>query len=169
MDKSLSSQEIDRLFIQGDRHLQQGNYQEAIAIFERLLTTVEPSHQLYFTIQRNLVKAYQKSNLTERAIALCQTMIDGNNHAISLWGINFMASLAPQIYQEIIQTQANSAEIAATESKLLIPIKQKTLSEFKQYCQDNLLVSLKQFEKERQQTLLTVVISGIISLIVPWL
>ena len=102
MDKSLSPTEIDRLFIEGDRNLHRGNFSTAINIFEQLLEVIEPSHNQYFNIQRNLVKAYQKQEQNEKAIALCQLMIDSNSNIANLWGTKFMANLVPKIEQEVI-------------------------------------------------------------------
>jgi len=165
-DQSLSPQEIDRLFIQGDRNLHQGNFTAAVDIFEKLSVAVISSHQQYFNIQRNLAKAYSQNNQTEQAIALCQTMVASDSNLISLWGTNFMATLAPQIHQEIIQKQDNQEVVKPTIKSLTI--KQKNLAEFKQYCQDNLLGSLRELEKNRIQTLSTIVVSGIICLFITW-
>jgi hypothetical protein len=167
VDKSLSSQEIDRLFIEGDRYLHQGNFSLAISVFEQLILVLEPTDNLYFNVQRNLVKAYQKHDQNEQAIALCQLMIDSNNHLASLWGAKFMVNLIPQINQEFIV----ESDLKATQiPKNINPpgLKSKTLSEFKQYCQENLLAQLKELEQKRINTLLTMAISGIICLIVTW-
>ena len=169
MDKSLSSAEIDRLFIEGDRNLHQGKFSAAIDIFEQLLKTIESDHNQHFNIQRNLVKAYQQNEQSDQAIALCQLMIDSNCNAATLWGTNFMTRLMPNIEQEVVSKPGNQElkEVPVADN-ISHHFKIKTLSEFKQYCQDNLLDSLRELEKKRVNTLLSIVISGIVCLIATW-
>lgn len=165
--KYLTSQEIDQLFRAGDRSIHQGDFSNAITIFEQLLTIVEPGDYLHLNIQRNLVKAYQQNEQLEQAIALCQLMIDSSNRVASLWGTKFIAILVPNSLSKTITEKQESQE-----SVNLIPsniqIKFKTLSQFKQYCQDHLLDQLKKLEQKRLETLITIIVSGIICLIVNW-
>lgn len=168
MDKPIS--DIDRLFIEGDRNLHQGKFIEAINIFEQLLEKLESNDSQYFNVQRSLVKAYQQQEQNEKAIALCQLMIDSNSSIASLWGTKFMATLVPQIEQEVISKSSSNIKPATSSSRSYTyhPIKSKTLSEFKQYCQENLLGKLKELEKRRINTLFTIFISGIFCLIATW-
>ena len=169
VDKSLSPTEIDRLFIEGDRNLHRGNFSTAINIFEQLLEVIEPSHNQYFNIQRNLVKAYQKQEQNEKAIALCLLMIDSNSNIANLWGTKFMANLVPKIEQEVINNPNEQKMTSSSpHSYTSHSIKSKTLSEFKQYCQENLLDKLQELEKKRINTLFTIVISGIVFAIATW-
>ncbi|WP_019508278.1 DUF3137 domain-containing protein [Pleurocapsa sp. PCC 7319] len=164
----LSPEEIERLFIQGDRSFHQGNFIAAINIFEQLFQELDASHSIYFNLQRQLVKAYQQNQQIEQAIALCQQMATSDVAATCLWGQKFLASLAPEIYQQILVTQSDQATPESTVDRSLTGIKLKTLSEFKQYCQDNLLGYLKQLENTRKRTLITIIISGIICLVFTW-
>ena len=164
----LSNTEFDRLFIQGDRDLHQGNFTAAIETFERLYQTVTEEHKQYFNLQRSLAKAYQQSQQTEKAIALCQQMLASNIQATSIWGQTFLATLAPEIHQEILSGQQEKQESQADEEILEPKLKAKNLAEFKQYCQDNLLEDLKELEINRQKTLLTIAVSGVICLILNW-
>ena len=168
MDKSLSPQEIDRLFIEGDRNFNQGKFDAVINIFEQLLDSIEPSHNQYFNIQRNLVKAYQAQKQNKKAIALCQLMIDSNSNIANLWGTKFMASLVPSPKEFIKPSSDLVVEIVPIVDNKLHHFKTKTLSDFKQYCQDNLLDSLRQLEIKRIRTLRTIVASGIICIIAAW-
>ena len=167
MDKSIS--DIERLFIEGDRNLHQGNLDEAISIFEQLLEKLESSDRQYFNVQRSLVKAYQQQEQNEKAIALCQLMIESNSNVASLWGTKFMSNLIPQEEIEIAsETNKSESTVSPSEDDTYRPIKTKTLADFKQYCQDNLLDKLKELEKKRINTLLTIFISGIVCLILSW-
>ena len=167
-DNSLSPEEIERLFIQGDRSFHQGNFIAAINIFEQLSQEIDASHNLYFNLQRQLVKAYQQNQQTEQAIALCQQMADSDVAATCLWGQKFLATLAPEIYQQILVNQFNESKAESPAATPLPNIKLKTLGEFKQYCQDNLLGHLKELENTRKSTLRTILISGIICLVFTW-
>lgn len=173
--EKLSTAEFDQLFIQGDRNLQQENFAVAVKIFEQLYQTVTPEHKQYFNIQRSLVKAYQQNQQLEQAIALCQRMLESDVPTTCLWGQNYMATLAPATYQEHLETKANPevpAEVSAvnpTNPDVLSPRwKQKTLVEFKQYCQDHLLEHLQKLEEKRKETIRTIFISGIVCLILTW-
>lgn len=168
MDKSLSLEERERLFRSGDHNLQQGNFPLAISIFEELLQTIESDCKLYFPVQRNLVKAYQKSHQNEQAIALCQLMIDSNHNVASLWGTKFMVNLLPQINPELITELGTQKLTESFKNINSSGFKFKTISEFKQYCQEHLFDQLKELEQKRISTLLTIVISGIICLVVSW-
>lgn len=167
-DNSLSPEEIERLFIQGDRSFHQGNFIAAINNFEQLIQEIDASHNLYFNLQRQLVKAYQQNQQTEQAIALCQQMADSDVAATCLWGQKFLATLAPEIYQQILVNQFDESNAESPETTPLPNIKLKTLGEFKQYCQDNLLGHLKELENTRKSTLRTILISGIICLVFTW-
>lgn len=164
----LSSEEIERLFIQGDRSFHQGDFIAAINIFEQLYQEIDVSHSLYFNLQRQLVKAYQQNQQTEQAIALCQQMADSDVAAACLWGQKFLATLAPEIYQQILDNQFNESKAESPATTPSPNIKLKTLAEFKQYCQDNLLGQLQELENTRKSTLRTILISGIICLVFTW-
>lgn len=94
MDKPLSLSEIDRLYLQGDRHLHQKKFSAAIAIFEQLLEIVDHNSRLYFDVQRGLIKAYQQNQELDKAIALCQSVADSDIASTALWGQHFLAVLS---------------------------------------------------------------------------
>ncbi|MEL6909444.1 MAG: DUF3137 domain-containing protein [Cyanobacteria bacterium J06629_2] len=168
MTQPPSLQEIDRLYIQGDRYLHQDKCAEAIAIFEPLLETVDPNNRLYFDLQRNLIKAYQQNQELDRAIALCQSVAASEVAARSLWGQSFLATLSPEFPAPVVsQTEDSIAETQA-ESDRQSRIKPKTLAQFKHYCQQHLLGELKALERKRKYTLRTIFGSGIICLIIAW-
>jgi Protein of unknown function (DUF3137) len=165
VDKSPSIQEIDRLYLQGDRHLHQGKLPTAIAAFEQLLGMVDPSHRLYFEIQRGLIKAYQQNQELAKAIALCQSVANSNIASDALWGQHFLAVLSPDFLAPV---EDNQPEESAPEVIPAPAIKPKTLAQFKQYCEDNLLGELQILEHKRKYTLRTIFVSGIIGLIITW-
>ncbi|MEM7758205.1 MAG: DUF3137 domain-containing protein [Cyanobacteria bacterium P01_A01_bin.40] len=164
MEQSLSAQEIDRLYIQGDRHLHQGKYASAIATFEQLLPVATSDERMCFNIQRGLVKAYQQNQQLEQAIALCQQLADSELATTALWGQSFLGELDPN-YQP---PSTAEAEVEHPQPPPKPSIKLKTLSQFKQYCQEHLLGKLQTLERNRKYTLRTMFIAGIICLIFTW-
>lgn len=166
-NQTISAQEFDQLYFQGDRNLRQGNFTEAIEVFEQLFHAVTEEHKQYFNLQRSLAKAYQGNQQTEQAVLLCQQMVASNIASTCLWGQNFLATLAPEIHQDILLAQSNQ-QTKADNKNFSPSLKPKSLSEFKQYCQDNLLEQLKKLETNRKRTLWTIFISGIVCLIVTW-
>ena len=167
MDRSIS--DIDRLYIEGNRHLHRGNFAVAVDIFERLLKVIEPDRSLYFNVRRNLVKAYQKNDQTEQAIALCQSMIDSDDNIAVLWGTKFMANLVPESNSTVPISESTDRKTAKTASQAIVSsTKPKTLLEFKQYCQEHLLKNLKAIEQKRIETLASMFLGGAILLIFNW-
>jgi hypothetical protein len=167
--KHFNESEINKLFIKGDRYFNQEQYQASVIIFEQLDRLIDASCDRYFNLQRALVKAYDKNQQEDRAIALCQELAVSNVPVISLWGQKILVQLAPEIAPPNINNLVNNESSIEKNIPPYIPVKSKTLSEFKQYCQNNLLVYLKEFEKKRQQTLITIIISGILCLFGTWL
>jgi len=158
LSRSLSELEIDRLYIQGDRDLHQEKFDPAIATFETLLKQIDPCERLYFDVQRNLIKAYQQNQELDKAIALCQSVAASEIASTALWGQNFLAILSPEFQTPI-----------ETESAPSIINEPKTLAQFKQFCQDNLLGELRALESKRKYTLQAIFGSAIVCLILPGL
>ena len=164
-----NSETVDNLFIKGDRYYHQAKYPESIVIFEQLYRVTDPDNFRYFDIQRALIKAYQQDSQNEKAIALCQQLIASDIESNRIWGERFLLNLAPNLAQELITRSTTVEAIAAPEIIDDVGIKLQTLAKFKQYCQDNLLTHLKQYERKRKQALLTIIISGIMVFWVTWL
>jgi hypothetical protein len=163
VDKPPSLQEIERLYLQGDRHLHQKKFSAAIDIFEQLLEIVDPSSRLYFNVQRGLIKAYQQNQELDKAIALCQSVAASDITSTALWGQHFLAVLSADFLVPVDSQPKSVTEVIAAP-----PIKPKTLAQFKQYCQDNLLEELQAVEHKRIYTLRTILGSGIFCLIITW-
>ena len=157
MTQPKSRSETERLYLQGDRHLHRAEYDSAIAIFEELLPTVKADSRLYFDLQRSLIKAYQQDRQLERAISLCQLVAESEISGNAIWGQNFLASLNPNY----IKPNLEESELVAEQKIILPKTKPKTLQEFRQYCEINLLPQLKQFEQKRRYTLRTMAIAGL--------
>jgi hypothetical protein len=163
-DRDLTPETIDKLFIQGDRALHRGNYREATVIFEKLTRAISSNDRSYFDLQRRLVKAYKYSEQIDKAIELCRGMILSESDAIRIWGEKFLSELDPSINLfSKLETPNTPSIVSDTNLKL------KSLSEFKQYCQINLLNHLKKYEHKRKQALTAIIISGLVCLFVLWI
>ncbi len=163
MKESMSSEEIDRLYMQGDRCFHQGEFITAVDKFELLLQIIEPGDRLYFNTQRTLVKAYQQNQQLEKAILLCQEIAASGAIGDAMWGQTFLAKLDPD-YQKPVATSSDSDE-TRVETRPKPSLKPKTLAQFKRYCQNNLLGDLQELESKRKYTLASMLISGILCLI----
>ncbi len=161
---------VNKLYIKGDRYLHQDKSAESVIIFEQLYRGTDNSYSRYFDIQRGLVKAYQKNQQIDKAIALCQEVAVSDIEAVRMWGERFLLNLAPNLAQEVIARSSITEEAPPLPENIPdVGIKFKSLSEFKQYCQDNLLNHLKQFERKRKQALATIISSGFLGLFGTWL
>ena len=112
--------------------------------------------------KRSLIKAYQRNEELDKAIALCQT-IAASDTASKVWGQNFLTVLSPDCDRSV----DTKTEILEAKPEPTIKIQPKTLSEFKQFCQDNLRGELQALERKRQYTLKTIFGSAIVCLIFP--
>ena len=164
MEESMSPEEIDRLYMQGDRCFHQGELIAAVENLESLLQIIEPSDRLYFNAQRILVKAYQQNQQLEKAILLCQEIADSGAIGDAMWGQTFLAKLDPN-YQKPVDTSSDSEETSKAETKSQPRLKLKTLAQFKSYCQKNLLGDLQELEQKRKYTLASILIAGILCFI----
>ena len=160
----LSTTEIDRLYIKADRLLHQQKYVEAIALSEQLLEVVDSKSRLYFDLQRGLIKAYQQNQELDKAIALCKLVADSDVAGRALWGQNFLTVLEPNFSPAI-----ESDTAPAPKPNYISCTKPKTLAQFKQYCEQNLLTELKATESKRKYTLKTIFGSIIFCLIATWI
>ena len=156
----MNQQEIQGLFIKGDRALKTGDYAQAVAFFEQLSQAVNASYPNYFHIQRGLVKAYYKNQAIDKAIALCEQIIANSTSGNRLWGEQFLATITGESIAETILASEKEPEPKKLDSYKTIKL--KSLAEFKNYCRDNLLPQLKELEKQRIQALISIVASGII-------
>ena len=157
----MNQQEIQGLFIKGDRALKTGDYVQATTLFEQALQKTDSNSPNYFHIQRGLVKAYYQNQALDKAIALCEQIIASSSSGNQLWGKQFLATITGKpIVENILDSQAEAEYKQKTDSYKTIRL--KSLREFKNYCHDNLLPQLKQLEKQRIQALISIIISGII-------
>ncbi len=161
--------EFERLFIKGDRYFHESKYTAAVTIFEQLKRVTNADDDRYFDLQRRLIKAYQQDKRIDKAIALCQELTVSEIEAVRIWGKTFLVTLAPNLVTETITQSTNNQTPSSTPEDLNTGIKLRSLSEFKDYCQQNLFKELKTFEIKRIKTLATIIISQVIILFASWM
>jgi len=155
----VNQQEIQGLFIKGDRALKAGDYQQAVNLFEQLAQEIDISSPKYFHIQRGLAKSYYQNQAIDKAIALCSQIIENSSPGNRLWGEKFLATLTGEPIEEKISEQEQK------KTNYHPPIRIKSLTEFKNYCQDNLLSPLQELEQKRIKALISILVSGIICIL----
>jgi len=101
----VNQQEIQGLFIKGDRALKAGDYQQAVNLFEQLAQEIDISSPKYFHIQRGLAKSYYQNQAIDKAIALCSQIIENSSPGNRLWGEKFLATLTGESIEEKISEQ----------------------------------------------------------------
>ncbi|MEM9272267.1 MAG: DUF3137 domain-containing protein, partial [Cyanobacteria bacterium P01_F01_bin.143] len=157
----MNQQEIQGLFIKGDRALHTGDYVQAITLFEQLSQEINVGSPKYFHVQRGLAKAYYQNQAIDQAIALCEQIIANSSPGNRLWGEQFLATITGEsIAEKILEPEPE-----AKKPNYHPPIRLKSLAQFKDYCRANLLPSLKELEKKRIQALISIAVSGIICIV----
>lgn len=162
--KTLNPQEIRALLFQGERALNKDNYQEAVTILELLYREVDASAANYFDIQRKLVKAYKENQQIEAATALCEEILTSPVEAYRIWAIQFLTTMTGKSSNDFSQffSESKAEKESISSPQIVVPLRQKSLAEFKDYCHQNLLPDLKKFERQRKYAIASILISGII-------
>jgi lipopolysaccharide biosynthesis regulator YciM len=73
--------------------LHQGQDQEAIQIFETFCQNAVPDSREHLQAQMHLVKTYQNLGENERAIGLCQALLECANAQVQIWAQQTMKGL----------------------------------------------------------------------------
>ena len=81
------------LFEAGRDALQQGRYQEAVQSLEEFCRHLTDADRDYLQAQMCLVKAYQRNDQLQQAIALCQQLAMHSNSQVNSWACLMLKSL----------------------------------------------------------------------------
>jgi lipopolysaccharide biosynthesis regulator YciM len=73
--------------------LHQGQNEEAIQIFETFCQNAVPDSREHLRAQMHLVKTYQNLGQSERAIGLCQELLECSNAQVQIWARQMMKGL----------------------------------------------------------------------------
>ncbi|MBW4641555.1 MAG: DUF3137 domain-containing protein [Goleter apudmare HA4340-LM2] len=163
----LTPEQAAELLLAGHKALQLRRYAKAVAAFEEFFQNTDAGTQNYSQAQIWLVKAYQGNGQLEDAIALCQQLTTSEQEIVKIWATKFILTLLPEdiALQESTAYEPNQSQPTVGEAASE-GIKLRTVTEFKSFCEQNLLSDLQAIEKTRQQVLNSIVFSGIILLII---
>lgn len=131
-------------------------YEQAIKILEEIQSF---SYQLrteqLIELKQSFIEAYINNGQHQKAIQLCQSLINTNKSELKTWAKTKLEIINPCSDQEINREFDNlSKEISF-----------KTVYEFKTFAQDNLLDILKQFEQKRKTAIISIMLGTIIFIV----
>jgi Zn-dependent protease with chaperone function/tetratricopeptide (TPR) repeat protein len=90
----------------GNRALKQGKYVEAVEKLEAYCYGTDGSAKDYEQVQSWLAKAYKNTNQTEKAIALCQKLVNSQKPFIKIWAEQYLQAIAPDLPKPSQKTEA---------------------------------------------------------------
>lgn len=151
----LSVESAQVVFEQAHKAIRLRRYAEAIPLFEQFCDQTDESYSNHYQAKMLLVKAYQHHQEIEKAIALCQELLEVNHTVTQIWARNYLPMIAPEIARSMLE-QPEKPEIQEEKDPNL---PKRSLEEFKDFCRQQLIADLRNVEKERKEVLLPLGIS----------
>ncbi|MBD2498273.1 DUF3137 domain-containing protein [Nostoc sp. FACHB-280] len=146
----LTAEQAAKLLATGSKALRFRHYAEAVQALEEFCQGTDAGFKDYYQGQMWLVKAYKGNGQLEDAIALCQKLTNIDQEVTQIWARQFLPTLLPST------SQLQSQTVQPAEKAAPVKMTMRSLSEFKIFCQNNLLEDLKEFESVRKQTIISV-------------
>lgn|GEM_PF-4739039 len=174
----LTTEQATELLKKGNKALKFRCYAEAVQALEEFSKGTEEDAKDYSQAQMWLVKAYKGNEQLEQAQALCQQLTTSKQEVTQIWARQFILTLLPEgTIVPAISESANQSTTESTTNKQPQPIpeakpsatagiKMKSLSEFKSFCQQNLIGELKALEADRKTVLRSIIFVSIIVFII---
>ena len=179
----LTSIEASEIYQRGYDALIDKNYAEAFEIFEEYCEKTLPGTSEYLQASKYLVHFYLNSGELELATQLCINLITSEDKLSKRWARELLYNdlfrenppeniIDIDIFPSQIESVDNSSitldeqfqnSIQKSVSKLF---RLRTIDEFEQFYQRNLLRVLKRFESRRKQAIATIVICNITALVI---
>jgi tetratricopeptide (TPR) repeat protein len=130
----------------------QAEYEQAIKILEEIqgFKHLLRAEQL-IELKQSFIEAYIKNGQHQKAIQLCQSLINTNKPELKTWAEEKLEIINPRPEGVIDEEPDNLSN----------GINFKTVQEFKIFAQANLLSILKQFEQKRQWAILSIIVATI--------
>lgn len=179
----LSNKQASVIYQQGYDALISKNYSEAVKILEKYSESTLPGTPEYLQASQFLVDVYKKNGKLEKATSLCIKLIKCKHNPSCRWArellftdlftknlpankVNDFKDIQSKVDSvENIQNKKSRQKSGVKDNKFQKPVSQpfrlKTLDEFKQFFQKNLLYDFKVFEKRRKQAIATIIIWNI--------
>lgn len=169
----LTSEQAAALLATGNKALKFRRYAEAVQALEEYCQGTDATVKDYNQAQMWLVKAYKGNEQLEKAIALCQQLTHSEQEVTQIWARQFISTLAPAnstasvaSSETVSESTSQSQTMQPEEKAAPVKMRMKSLTEFKTFCQNNLLDDLKEFEGIRKQSTISVLlVSSVIFII----
>ncbi len=175
----LTSEQATELLKSGNKALKYKRYAEAVQALEEFCQGTAPDAKDYSQAQMWLVKAYKGNEQLEKAQALCQQLTTSKQEVAQIWARQFLLTLLPEgtvlptaTSEPTVQieteptTNKQPQSIPGTTPSAVAGMKMKSLSEFKNFCQQNLISELKALEADRKTVLRSIMFVSIIVFII---
>ena len=189
--KLFTHTQASAIYQQGYDALTGNNKDEAIEIFEKYCESTLPGSREYLQARLIMVQGYQNRGKSEKAILLCTKLIKCKHKPSVRWARELLFTSLfhdnlPENAVENLKDIQSEVDLVKSKNPLLKaekshqsfvvkenqsqknstktvsqPFRLRTLDEFKQFCQQNLLDDLKVFETRRKQALATIIIWSI--------
>lgn len=101
---SLTPEEAAAMLEAGNRFLKQGKYTDAVEKLEAYCYGTDSSVKDYEQAQTWLAKAYKNNGQTEKAVALCQKLVNSEKPFIKIWAEQYLQAIAPEATQSSTET-----------------------------------------------------------------
>lgn len=176
----LTYKQASILYQQGYNALLDKNYAEAFDIFEEYCENTLPGTSEYLQASKYLVHFYQNSGELELPIKLCINLITSEDKLSQRWARELLYT---DLFREnppenLIETQILPLQIESVEKSSSVDkqfqnstqnsvsklFRLRTVDEFEEFYQHNLLRVLKRFEARRKQAIATIIICNITAL-----
>ncbi|AFY57653.1 Protein of unknown function (DUF3137) [Rivularia sp. PCC 7116] len=176
----LTSTQASVIYQQGYNALIDKNYAEVFEIFEQYCEKTLPGTSEYLQASKYLIHFYQNSGELELAISLCIKLITSKDKLSQRWAKELLYT---DLFREhppenLIETQILPLPIESVDKSSSVdkqfqdstqkPVSKlfrlRTLDEFEEFYQHNLLKVLKIFEARRKQAIATIIICNITAL-----
>ena len=143
----------------------QGNYHDAIAELNKIKkysSHLQPEELV--RLKKTFIKLYEKNGKINQAKLLCNSLSHTNNQELKRWVKDKLESLNNSVLSsESISHQKSNNSSEVTDNNL--DISAKTVQDFKEFARDNILETLRIFEKKRTVAIISIIVATIIFLV----
>jgi outer membrane protein assembly factor BamD (BamD/ComL family) len=159
----LTPEQAEELLNAGIKALKQECYAEAVQALTTYCQKVDPAVKAHGQAQILLVKAYKGNGQLDEAIALCHTLATSNKQMVQVWAKQFIDTLVSvQVIPSLIEPILEETRSTVDSINSNVPLKKRTIQEFKTFCQKNLLGELRGLETKRKQILVNIAVASMI-------
>ncbi|MBE9206579.1 DUF3137 domain-containing protein [Nostoc sp. LEGE 06077] len=158
----LTAEQAAELIATGSKSLKCRRYGEAVQVLEEFCQGTDAGFKDYYQAQMWLVKAYKGNDQLDNAIALCQHLTNSDQEVTQIWARQFLSTLSPVNVAASESTSQPPSQTIEAEVKMT----RRSLNDFKNFCQNNLLDDLKEIEAIRKQTIISVSVVSVVIFII---